>query len=211
MCSCSRAIDPQMTMLETRRLRLRKVTESDAPFVLTLLTDPSFVRFIGDRGVRSIADARTYVAKGPMASYAQHGYGLYLVERLVDGTPVGICGLVRRPSLPGADLGYAFLPPFWGQGYATEAACAMMVYGFEHLNAHEFLAGCRPCNPASRNVLEKCGFSRTGRAMMPSKALGMDTPIDLFSLNRNAWTNRRGPVVPVTIITCDGCTGAPSV
>ena len=104
--------------IETPRLILRKLGVADAAFILDLLNQESFLRFIGDRGVRSIADAREYIAKGPMASYERFGFGLYLVSLREAGSPVGICGLVKRPGLDDADLGFALLPQHCSRGFA---------------------------------------------------------------------------------------------
>ena len=87
-------------VLETERLRLRQFTPEDAAFVLELLNEPSWLRFIGDRGVRTLDDAREYLRKGALASYAQHGFGLYATERKDGGDPIGICGLVKRDTPP---------------------------------------------------------------------------------------------------------------
>ena len=108
-----------MTVLETERLRLRRLTVDDAAFILELVNDPSWLRFIGDRGVRNLDDARSYILKGPVASYEKHGFGLWLVELKAEATPIGICGLLQRDTLPDVDIGFALLPQFCGQGYAV--------------------------------------------------------------------------------------------
>jgi ribosomal-protein-alanine N-acetyltransferase len=112
-------------VLTTPRLALRELTETDAPFMLQLLNEPSFIRNIGDRGVRTVEDAREYITNGPQASYARFGFGLYLVELRPALTPIGICGLLKRDQLPEPDIGFAFLPAYWSQGYAKEAAAAV--------------------------------------------------------------------------------------
>src|SRR5690606_38235364 len=103
-----------LKVLETQRLVLRRLSAADAPFVLELLNDPAWLEHIGDRGVRTLDDARAYLAAGPVAMYAEHGFGLYLVEVREDGAPAGICGLVRRDFLDDVDLGFAFLPRYRG-------------------------------------------------------------------------------------------------
>lgn len=153
-----RAAGGAAAALETPRLRLRPLVEADAPFILQLLTDPSFLTFIGDRGVRTTADARAYIVDGPMASYAANGYGLYLVARRADGAPMGMCGLVKRPSLPTTDLGYAFLPPFWGKGYATEAGTAVLADAYQTHQLSRVLAITALDNTRSIRVLERLGF-----------------------------------------------------
>ena len=155
---------PPVTVLETERLILRHLEEDDAPFILDLLNQPSFLRFIGDKGVRNLDQAREYMLTGPVASYAQHGYGLYLAQ-LRDGTPIGMCGLVRREVLDHPDVGYAFLPEYWSQGYAFEAARAVMVYARERLKLGMILAIVSPDNESSIRLLNRLGlrFERTLR------------------------------------------------
>jgi RimJ/RimL family protein N-acetyltransferase len=110
-------------------LILRRLETGDAEFILALLNDPSFLRFIGDKGVRTVDDAREYISNGPLASYERFGFGLYLTERKDDGVPIGICGLLKREALKDVDVGFAFLPRFWSKGYAFESASAVMAYG----------------------------------------------------------------------------------
>jgi len=104
--------------LTTQRLLLRKFDTSDAVFILRLLNEPSFIKFIGDKGVRSLEDAQQYILNGPVASYEKHGFGLYLVLLESDNTPIVMCGLIKRPALADVDIGFAFLPEFWNKGYA---------------------------------------------------------------------------------------------
>jgi [ribosomal protein S5]-alanine N-acetyltransferase len=147
-----------MDLLETARLVLRRLTEDDAEFILQLLNEPSFLRFIGDRGVRTLDDARAYVRNGPMASYAQFGFGLLLVSRKEDGAPIGICGLLKRDTLEDADVGFAFLPPHWSKGYAVESAMAVLVHGHAAFDLRRVVAIVQPDNLGSIRVLEKLGL-----------------------------------------------------
>src|SRR4051812_3493153 len=117
------------TVLETKRLRLRRLFPADAPFILRLLNEPSWLRFIGDRGVRTLDDARNYIVNGPQQMYHSAGFGLFLVELRESCLAIGMCGLLRRATLPDVDIGFAFLPEHWGQGYAFEAAQATLRYG----------------------------------------------------------------------------------
>jgi [ribosomal protein S5]-alanine N-acetyltransferase len=143
---------------ETPRITLRRLTEDDAPFVYELVNDPDFLRFIGDKGVRTIDDAKAYLRNGPIASYAQHGFGLFCVARRADNVPIGFCGLLRRKYLRAADIGYAFLPAHRGQGYAVESGTAVLEYGRRvHRLAH-VLALTHPDNADSVRVLERLGF-----------------------------------------------------
>jgi [ribosomal protein S5]-alanine N-acetyltransferase len=142
---------------QTERLNLRPMTEQDAVFILELLNDPSFIRYIGDRKVRNLEGARAYITDGPVASYAKNGFGLYLVELKESGESMGMCGLIRRNTLKDVDIGYAFLPKFWSKGYAFEAAREMKRYAQE-LGLKRLVAVVDPENPPSIHLLEKLGM-----------------------------------------------------
>lgn len=153
-----------MNVLETKRLVLRHMEESDAEFILGLLNEPSFLRYIGDKAVRTLDDARKYIVTGPRASYQEHGFGLYLTERREDLTPMGICGLVKRPGLEAPDIGFAFLPAYWSLGFATEAAAAVIAHGRRVLGLPQIVAITSMDNEASAKVLAKLG-------LVPSKVI----------------------------------------
>ena len=148
-----------MTVLETERLILRHFNPNDAPFILALLNEPSFLRYIGDKKVRTLDDARQYIANGPVATYKLHGFGLYQVELKDTHTPVGMCGLLKREELPHPDIGFAFLPDFWNKGFAYEAAAAVLTDARERLQLDRILAIVNPDNEASIKLLEKLGFN----------------------------------------------------
>jgi RimJ/RimL family protein N-acetyltransferase len=148
-----------MQVLETERLVLRHLNLDDAAFMQVLVNDPTWLRFIGDRGVRSIDDAREYLRKGAIASYAQHGFGLYMTELKEDAQPIGICGLVKRDTLPDVDVGFALLPQFAGHGYAGEAATAVMEHARRKFGLTRVVAITNPENHGSIRVLEKIGLS----------------------------------------------------
>ena len=101
-----------MKIIETERLLLRQLSTGDADFILELLNEPSFIQNIGDRGVRTLADANLYIMNGPVASYARNGFGLYLVILKETDEPIGICGLIKRNGLDDVDIGYAFCRSF---------------------------------------------------------------------------------------------------
>jgi RimJ/RimL family protein N-acetyltransferase len=145
-------------VLKTRRLVLRELAESDADFVLELLNDADFLRFIGDRGVRTPESARHYILNGPVASYSRHGFGLYLVELADTGRALGMCGLVKRETLADVDIGFAFLPAHRAQGYATEAAAAVLAHGRDNFGLRRIVAIVAPDNERSANVLVKIGL-----------------------------------------------------
>lgn len=134
------------------------MTAADAAFILELLNDPAFVRFIGDKGVRTLDDAREYIRTGPVASYAQHGFGLWLVELKELGVSVGICGLLKRDTLPDVDIGFAFLPQYRSRGYALESASAVLHHGRHVLGLTRIVAITSPENLESVRVLERIGL-----------------------------------------------------
>jgi RimJ/RimL family protein N-acetyltransferase len=147
-----------LAVLETDRLRLRRLSIDDADFVLRLLNEPSFIQNIGDKGVRSIEDARAYILNGPIASYEKFGFGLFLVETKESGAPAGICGLLKRDVLEDVDIGYALVPEFWSRGYALEAASGVMSYAVRELGLKRVVAITNPENLGSTRLLEKLGF-----------------------------------------------------
>jgi RimJ/RimL family protein N-acetyltransferase len=153
-------------ILATERLDLRRFTVADAPFILVLLNDPAWIEFIGDKGVRTQEDARNYLRSGPIAMYEREGFGLYLVERRRDRTPIGMCGLIRRPSLTDVDIGFAFLPDHRGQGYAHEAAAAVLAYGRDALGLQRIVAITSPGNVRSATLLEKLGMTLKKTVML---------------------------------------------
>ena len=134
------------------------MTEKDADFILELLNDPSFIRNIGDRKVRTLDGAKAYITDGPVASYAKNGFGLYLVELKESSESMGMCGLIRRNTLKDVDIGYAFLPKFWSKGYAFEAAQVMKQYAREEIGLKRLVAVVDPDNLPSIHLLEKLGM-----------------------------------------------------
>jgi len=148
-----------MTVLETERLILRHFNTDDAPFILALLNEPAFLRYIGDKQVRTLEDARQYILNGPVATYERHGFGLYQVALKDNETPIGMCGLLKREELPQPDIGFAFLPDFWNKGFAFEAAAAVLSHARKRLQLDRILAIVNPDNEASMKLLEKLGFA----------------------------------------------------
>lgn len=148
-------------MIETDRLSLHELSaddDSDVAFIYRLLNEPSFLENIGDRGVHCLDDAQGYLRIGPMASYLAHGFGLYRVQLKASGERSGLCGLVKRATLPDPDLGYALLPEFCGQGYAVEAARAVLAEARTKLGIDRILAITDPRNTGSIRLLEKLDF-----------------------------------------------------
>lgn len=166
-----------MIPLETDHLTIRELTLDDAGFVLELLNDPGFHRYIGDKGVRDLAGAIGYLRDGPLAMYAKHGFGLWLVA-LRDGTPIGMCGPLKRDNLEHPDLGFALLARFAGRGYAHEAASAVLAHAQTVLKLGPILAITAAENPSSINLLGKLGFRFERMIDLPGNA----APSRLFRL-----------------------------
>lgn len=153
-----RAVHPTQTVLETPRLVLRRFTLEDAPFVHEMVNDPAWIEHIGDRGVRTLDDARAYIQDRTLAMYDRVGFGMYVVTARGSGTAVGACGLVKRDSLEDVDIGFAFLPAWRGQGFATESASAVLEYGVRTLGLRRIVAIVSAANHRSIRVLERIGM-----------------------------------------------------
>lgn len=139
-------------------MRVRWLDAGDSAFILELVNEPSWIQFIGDKGVKTLQDALRYIENGPMAMYKRVGFGLYMVE-LKDGRePIGICGLIKRDGLNEVDLGFAFCPRFWRNGYGFESAAAVMGYGRTALGLRRIVAILSRDNHRSSKLLERLGF-----------------------------------------------------
>lgn len=157
-----------MYEIESERLRLRRLEPArDAAAMLALLNDPGFLRFIGDREVRDVLQARQYVALRVLPSYALNGFGMYAVERRSDGAWLGNAGLVRRPGLPGPDIGYAVLTEHAGQGYAGEAARAVFAHARQALRLPHLYGITDPGNEVSGKILRRLGLQPRGEIQLP--------------------------------------------
>ena len=142
----------------TDRLRLRRLTADDAPLMLAIWNDPAFMRFVVDRGIRRLDEARDAMRDGVLSLYAEYGYGPYAMELRRTGEPIGICGLFRRESLDRPDIGFAVLPEFRGQGYVYEAARSVLDYAQEQLKLPHLAAIVSPSNAASVAIIRKLGL-----------------------------------------------------
>ena len=156
-----------MIVAETERLVVRWFEPGDAPFILELVNEPSWIRFIGDKNVRDVGGALAYLERGPIDSYRKRGFGLNLVALRAGGAPIGMCGLIRRDTLPDVDVGFAFLPAYWGRGYAQESAAAVLDHGRRELGITRVVAILSPDNESSAKLLERLGFRRDGVIRMP--------------------------------------------
>ena len=172
--------------LKTERLRIRQFVADDAEFIVELLNQPSFLRFIGDKKVRTVADAQNYIQIGPLDNYKRHGFGQYLVQLKDSNKPIGMCGLLKRDTLEHADLGFAFLPEAWGKGYAFEAASAVLEHARDALTLSRIVAITNPDNEASIKLLNRLGFEFECLKRLSSDA----DEVKLFSLH---LTNSTSP------------------
>lgn len=159
-----------MHLFETKRLLLSRFTLKDAPFILELLNDPAWLRYIGDKNVKTLKAAKDYIRKGPQESYARLGFGLYAVKLRRSGKPIGMCGLLRRDTLDDADIGFAFLPQFTGKGYAFESAEVVLKHAHAALGMKRILAITSIDNHSSVKLLERLGFRFRKRVRLGSSA-----------------------------------------
>jgi RimJ/RimL family protein N-acetyltransferase len=195
-----------MRVLQTDRLTLRWFSEGDAAFILELLNEPSWIANIGDRGVRTLEQARAWIGEKLVASYWDKGFGLWAVERKGDGALVGMCGLIERDTLTAIDVGYALSPRHWGNGYAREATVASLDYARDVLGRPRVLAIVLPENRASIRVLETAGMTRAGTHRAETEELALfaigaepegrgDAAAEIDALVRRffaAFSNRQG-------------------
>jgi [ribosomal protein S5]-alanine N-acetyltransferase len=156
-----------MIILKSDRLTLREVELEDAPFVLELLNTTGFIANIGDRGVRTESEARDYISERVIGSYQTHGFGMWLVVQTTKALAMGLAGLVKRDGLDVPDVGYAFVPRAWGQGYAQEAAAAVLKHAQEVMGIPKLAAITSAENYVSMAVLRKIGFTYQGMIQLP--------------------------------------------
>lgn len=172
-----------MQNIQTPRLRLRPLVVDDAAFIFELVTDPDWLTYIGDKGVHTIDDAKDYITKGPQAMYKQYGIGLMVVELLGDNSPLGLCGLLQRANLTMPDIGFAFLKEARGQGYAFEAAAALIAHTFQFIQLDCLAAITAQKNAASQALLKKLGFSFKSIHHMDEH----DPGSHLYELAKTTW------------------------
>lgn len=170
-----------MTVIRTARLQLSPLDYEDCEFVRELVNEPDFKRYIGDKQVETLEDARSYLRNGPIGSFEKHGFGMFLVSLLHGGEPLGMCGLLKREQFSAPDIGFAFLRRFWAQGYALESARAVMTFGIEQLKLARIIAIVDPDNIASVRLIEKLGLEFERKVRME----GDSSDIDLYSAELN--------------------------
>ncbi|TMU87522.1 GNAT family N-acetyltransferase [Bacillus sp. BHET2] len=156
-----------MKVLETERLILRWVESSDAEFIMKLLNEPGWLKYIGDKGIRTLDDARSYIVNGPRAMCEREGFGLFLTERKDDQSPIGLCGLIKREGLEDVDIGFAFLADFQSQGYAYEAAAGTIEFA-KKIGLNRLVAITTKDNELSSKLLEKLDMNPEGYVTLPN-------------------------------------------
>jgi [ribosomal protein S5]-alanine N-acetyltransferase len=169
-----------MTIAETERTSIVELQPADALFIFELLNSPEWLKFIGDRGIKTVEDAAFFIENGPMKSYRQNGFGLYLVRQRATALKLGLCGLLKREQLPAPDLGFAFLRQYTGKGYAQEAANAVLNYAARQLELKKILAFTNSFNNRSIQLLHKLGFSFDEMICWQN-----EEELQLFSINLN--------------------------
>lgn len=135
--------------------------------MLAVLNERGFIENVADRGVRTVEQATDYIREKMMPSYAEFGFGFYVIELKASGEPIGICGLIKRPVMDDVDIGYSILEPHWRRGYAYEAALAVMDYGRRVLKIPRIVAITAPHNTSSMKLLEKLGLRFQCRFQLP--------------------------------------------
>lgn len=163
-------------LFETERLAVRLLHSRDTSFLVELLNSPGWLKYIGDRNVKTVQQAMDYLTHGPLKSYQTLGFGLWLVEEKQNGTSLGICGMVQRDYLTHPDLGFAFLPEVQGQGYGYEVAAATIQFVRKSFDTQKLFAITKPNNQSSIRLLTKLGFQKISTLSVAQEEL------DLFSL-----------------------------
>ena len=151
-----------MVLIETKRLRLREYTIEDAPFSYELMNSEGWLKYIGDRNIKTIPDAVAYIEKYYLPSYELNGHGAYIVILKESGKPIGTCGLYKREDLKHPDVGFSFLTEYIGKGFAFEAAQAVLKFANDSLNIKTILGFTLPTNKDSIKLLQKLGLKQKG-------------------------------------------------
>jgi ribosomal-protein-alanine N-acetyltransferase len=156
-----------MLICETERLIICQLTVQDAPFVLTLLNTPTWIQFIGDRGIKNMDEARNYLLNGPLSSYKRLGFGLFLVKLKEGDVSIGMSGLIKRDGLDNVDIGFALHPNYTGKGYAFESTAAVMKHAREVLKLTTIDAITTEDNARSIALLKKIGLQYKKMVTLP--------------------------------------------
>ncbi len=168
-----------MNRIETERLILSEFSVNDAPFILEMLNDPGWLQFIGDRGIRTLEDAKDYIIEKLQKSFEEQSFGMLLVKLKDSEIPIGTCGLLKRDYLDDMDIGFAFLPAYRGKGYAFEAASATIEWGKKMLGVKRVLAFTDMNNRASIQLIKKLGMQYERNFKIPND----DDDLELYGLD----------------------------
>lgn len=168
-----------MNIIETERLTLSHLSVDNAVFIFRLTNDPDWLKYIGDRGIKNSEDAGKYISDKIITSYEKNGFGLFLVKDKINDIALGICGLLKRDYLDGADIGFAFLPEFRNKGYAFESASAVIKWGNDKIGLKKILAITQADNVDSIRLLNKLGLKFTDTIKIPDE----DQKLELFSID----------------------------
>jgi [ribosomal protein S5]-alanine N-acetyltransferase len=175
-------------IIETPRLRLHRFTLADAPFIFELLTSAGWLKYIGDRGVYSIAGAENYLNSTILKSYEEFNFGFWLVKDKLSGQKMGLCGISQRPELEGVDLGFAFLSPFIRHGFGYEASIGVLNYAFQQYDFDKIRAIVNPNNAVSIKLLEKLGFVFDKKILFSTK----NTELLLYDISKTDFLPSQG-------------------
>ena len=146
---------------KNERIHLRQITKADAPFIFNLLNQKGWLKYIGDRKIKSLKDAQAFIKLGPRRSYKSHGFGHYLVVNNSDNAPVGVCGFMKRAYMTAPDLGFAISEEFYQKGYGFSAASLAMSLTTSNAHTNILYAMAQRNNIGSCALLEKLGFVLT--------------------------------------------------
>lgn len=168
-------------LITTDRLLIRKFNLDDAGFIFILLNSETWIKYIGNRNIKNLEDAKNYIVNSPLYFYQKFGFGPYLVALKDTYEPVGMCSLIKRDTLEEVDLGFAYLDPFIGKGFAYEASKAIIEFSKNTLALKKLVAITLPDNTPSIKLLEKLGFHYQNRIQFPNEK----EELMLFSLTLN--------------------------
>ncbi|MDT0552937.1 GNAT family N-acetyltransferase [Urechidicola vernalis] len=163
-------------ILETDRLHILKFTLKDAPFIFELVNSPNWLKFIGDKNVKSLKDAEQYIQEKLLNQYKHFGFSFYLVRTKSKQKPIGMTGFIKRPSMQDVEIGFSFLPNSSGKGYALESSKAILKYGKSHLKIEKVVAITDQKNTRSQKLLERLGLEKQGEIILPD----FDKPCSYF-------------------------------
>lgn len=172
---------------ETERLLIKPTSEGDAEFIYQLINTPKFIKYIGDRDIKSIESANDYIKTKMLPQLKRLGYSNYTIFRKSDHIKIGTCGLYDREGIAGIDLGFAFLPGYEGKGYAFESANRLKQAAFEEFEIKEIKAITSKENISSQRLLDKLGLEMTGTIILPNE----DEELLLYKIQKTGCSTKK--------------------